>query len=312
MLAQWSLLSRRIWEEEAFSFAPNASSYTRHASKLLVAAPGKGEQTVHWDQMDGPVPTTATTMLLFCRDGVKSSAVPLFLPSDLQHVDMEEEFPDTPTMRSVYPLLNASEWFHSMDVEAGDVLVFSQLLPHFGTANPLAHGPRTVLFTMFSMSDDAFQDQFQVRTHTPQRTLPSLFDSPTHLSCGSLCLAVCCRCFAIASLSRPTVRSRASMLSLSSMTLPVDLSLATAPRRPRRRSTAFNSTSSWAPSALPLLRRTHRPRRPGSANLPRASTILSRAILAQPRSDSALLEFVVGSAVTYTAHAPSTLSTAAR
>jgi len=46
--------------------------------------------------------------------------------------------------------LLSPEWFHSVPVHAGDMMVFSQSIPHFGVRNRNQHHTRIVLFSQLS------------------------------------------------------------------------------------------------------------------------------------------------------------------
>jgi len=56
------------------------------------------------------------------------------------------------------------EWFHSVDVQAGDMLIFRQTVPHYGPKNILEQ-PRVACFSMLSTNGRRGQDSKQVKTH---------------------------------------------------------------------------------------------------------------------------------------------------
>lgn len=67
--------------------------------------------------------------------------MPRFLPQHLYCADG-----DAQSMRDKAYLLS-EEWFHSVPLQPGDMLVFKQSVPHFGVRNQSIQ-PRMMLFTM--------------------------------------------------------------------------------------------------------------------------------------------------------------------
>ena len=83
-------------------------------------------------------------------------------------------------MRACAPLLSR-EYFHSVAAHPGDVMIFSQRVPHFGTQNPAGHD-RQALFSMYSPSADPDQDERQVRLAHCARAVSGLRVRLLHIS----------------------------------------------------------------------------------------------------------------------------------
>lgn len=122
-------------------------------AKLLVAPPGAGEQVIHFDSTDGPGTENKLSILVYCSSA-HSTAMPRFPPSVLQQAVTTEE------MQSVSHFMH-ERWFHRVAVHAGDLMVFWQSTPHFGSRNA-ALSQRVVFFTMLSLLKDPSQDQYQM------------------------------------------------------------------------------------------------------------------------------------------------------
>ena len=123
--------------------------------KLLTAAPGQGGQAIHWDAVQGPAAPARYSVLMYCSVGAQSTAMPRW-PLSAFTPDMT----NPASMRQFAPLLSP-EWFHSVAVFPGDMMIFSQRTPHFGTENP-SLTPRIVLFGLLSESSAVSQDKFQM------------------------------------------------------------------------------------------------------------------------------------------------------
>ena len=127
------------------------------APKLLAAPPGRGLQAVHFDAFNGPwLEVEKITVVLYLTDGAQTTAVPRWPASAFQPRE-----DSAASMRACAPLLSR-EFFHSVAAHPGDVMIFSQRVPHFGTQNPAGHD-RQALFSMYSPSADPDQDDRQVR-----------------------------------------------------------------------------------------------------------------------------------------------------
>jgi hypothetical protein len=112
------------------------------------------------------------SFLVYCPEvpGAHSTAMPRYPYSALDPIRLvsDEDSPDFKPGKQACARLLDREWFHSVPVAAGDVMIFSQRVPHFGTASPVS-APRMALFSMLSQYEGDNQDAFQVRT----RTLPA-------------------------------------------------------------------------------------------------------------------------------------------
>jgi len=127
------------------------------APKLLVAPPGHGLQAVHWDAHNGLWDKVQRfSVVFYLTAGAQTTALPRWPAAAFQPIEY-----DQPSLQSFAPLLSR-EYFHSVAAFPGDVMIFSQRVPHFGTANPAAH-PRQALFSMFSPYASPSQDAAQVR-----------------------------------------------------------------------------------------------------------------------------------------------------
>ena len=129
------------------------------AQKLLVASPRKGAQVVHWDSIDGWMARDQLSILLYCTDGCQSTSLPRF--------STRREFPWTEESVARYELqqkahLLDSDWYHSVTITAGQVLIFRDSVPHFGTRNGLTGIDRRVFFSMMSPSRSDDQDASQI------------------------------------------------------------------------------------------------------------------------------------------------------
>ena len=54
-----------------------------------------------------------------------------------------------------------SEWFHSIPVHPGDMMILWQSIPHFGVRNNSTLLPRIGLFSILSSDDSDDQDEYQ-------------------------------------------------------------------------------------------------------------------------------------------------------
>lgn len=131
--------------------------------KLLMAQTDQGQQTVHWDDIMGYLsPEAKLSVILYCSSGSSSTAMPRFPSNQFPSDDT-----DTAALRAASHLLDV-EWYHSVPVFAGDMMVFKQSTPHFGVYN-LSQSTRIVLFSMMSPEKGAEQDEYQVRKQHQQQ-----------------------------------------------------------------------------------------------------------------------------------------------
>jgi hypothetical protein len=112
--------------------------------KLLRAAPGKGQQEVHYDVPEYESAVQCYTVLLYLTP-TESTAVPKLPLSELRDTFTEREKRPSPSALQKLQREN----FHTCRVDAGDLLAFNAAVPHFGVANPDLHD-RHVLFLHFS------------------------------------------------------------------------------------------------------------------------------------------------------------------
>lgn len=129
------------------------------APSLLVAQPGLGLQGIHCDDFSAWTPAEdlrRLTVVLYCGDSL-STAMPRFSRAafcpDMTCKPSKQKF-----VRFLSP-----RWFHTVPVEAGDMLIFRQCVPHYGPLN-VATQPRMGCFSMLSPSKDEDQDDVQVGT----------------------------------------------------------------------------------------------------------------------------------------------------
>ena len=136
------------------------SSRNVSTRKLLVAEEGLGQQVLHWDEWKGPdVDPNTTSVITMCSQGM-STVVPRF-PLAAFTPKM-----NSPASLKKFAYLLEPEWFHSVPVGPGDVLIFSQRIPHWGPKN-LAADARLAAFCMLSAVPEEKpgskpQDSFQV------------------------------------------------------------------------------------------------------------------------------------------------------
>lgn len=112
------------------------------AQKLLVASPRKGAQVVHWDSIDGWMVRDRLSILLYCTDGCRSTALPRF--STRREFHWTEEPVARYELQQKAHLLD-SDWYHSVTTTAGQVLIFRDSVPHFGTQRSDGNRPPSLL-----------------------------------------------------------------------------------------------------------------------------------------------------------------------
>lgn len=144
----------RILRAAAGKLALDCSGLHLVATKLLIAYGEDGLQALHWDHADGPKANeTRVSCLLFLSNEKRSTAMPRFQP----HLHFP---PGSDPSPEHVPFLS-NEWYHSVTVHLGDLLLFQQSVPHYGVANAGVQ-PRIALFTALSSSVEAGQDDYQL------------------------------------------------------------------------------------------------------------------------------------------------------
>lgn len=125
-------------------------------TKVLIAAPGVGQQAVHFDSARARASAEKYSCILFCSNGTHSTALPRF-PSNpkLSFSDNKKQ------MASVASLLHASQ-YESLPAMPGDIIFFRHSTPHYGVRNEGKKGDRLVLFSILSSSNENRQDELQV------------------------------------------------------------------------------------------------------------------------------------------------------
>jgi hypothetical protein len=152
--ADWDHFVRRLASE--VTGEETMGRYYVKAHKILQVKPGSGEQAVHLD-LDDEHLGAVCSVVLYCSSGVSSTAFPAtFAARDFATND------DAASMRATVDAgwLDKSA-YHSVRVEAGDVAIFRQTTPHYGTRND-TNAPRTVLFSILTPFNGPEQDEFQV------------------------------------------------------------------------------------------------------------------------------------------------------
>lgn len=151
LLAEWSAVAR----ETAAAVGVDSPEFLVDA-KLLLAAPKRGLQSVHWDTARSREAHTQLACILACSSGASSTALPTFPTND------DLSFSSNPSaMRRVAHLLQP-EHYASSPAQPGEVIVFRLSTPHFGVANSMPQGNRVVLFGLLSSTSQPGQDALQV------------------------------------------------------------------------------------------------------------------------------------------------------
>lgn len=125
--------------------------------KLLRAAPGEGQQEVHYDVPEYERARQCYSVLLYLT-ATESTAVPKAPLNELRDTFTEGE--KRPSRSALDKLRR--ENFHTRRVEAGDILSFNAAVPHFGVANPDEHN-RYVLFLHYSPRGTPLHDTEEQR-----------------------------------------------------------------------------------------------------------------------------------------------------
>lgn len=127
--------------------------------KILIAKPDKGEQAIHLDREDDAgILRQVYSLILYCTSGVDSTSFPTF-PTDKFVLPITQDLVDDSNKEVV---TNAAELramiadgcldvknYHRCPVKAGDIAIFSQALPHYGTVNR-THEDRITLFSVLT------------------------------------------------------------------------------------------------------------------------------------------------------------------
>jgi hypothetical protein len=153
-LKEWDRLLQAIAAALGIASGDSAPLYMVDP-KVLVAKPGHGLQSVHWDGARDAASAGKFSAILFCSNGHHGTAMPNF-PEDerLSFSNIPEE------MNAVVHLLG-SEHYAAEPVQPGDIVFFRQSTPHFGVKNDSTKDDRVVLFSMLSPSSAENQDEEQ-------------------------------------------------------------------------------------------------------------------------------------------------------
>ena len=126
LLAEWSAVAR----ETAAAVGVDSPEFLVDA-KLLLAAPKRGLQSVHWDTARSREAHTQLACILACSSGASSTALPTFPTND------DLSFSSNPSaMRRVAHLLQP-EHYASSPAQPGEAVLFRLSTPHFGVANTM-------------------------------------------------------------------------------------------------------------------------------------------------------------------------------
>jgi hypothetical protein len=151
LLAEWGAVAR-----ETAAAVGVASPEFLVDAKLLLAAPSRGLQSVHWDTARTREAHAQLACILVCSSGASSTALPTFPTND----DLSFST-DPAAMRRVAHLLQPQH-YASSPAQPGEVIVFRLSTPHFGVANSMPQGNRVVLFGLLSSTSQPGQDALQV------------------------------------------------------------------------------------------------------------------------------------------------------
>jgi hypothetical protein len=153
-LEEWNVLLLSIVKELGIESSESPPLYMVDP-KILVAKPGSGLQSVHWDGARDAESAGKFSGLLFCSNGHLGTAMPTFPADDrLSFSNIPEE------MNAVVHLLGR-EHYLSEPAQPGDIIFFRQSTSHFGVKNESTKDDRVVLFSMLSPSSAENQDEQQ-------------------------------------------------------------------------------------------------------------------------------------------------------
>ena len=153
-LKEWDDLLHAIAAALGVAFSENAPLYMVDP-KVLVAKPGDGLQSVHWDGARDAESAGKLSGILFCSNGHHGTAMPNF-PKDERL-----SFSNIPEEMSAVKHMLGSEHYAAEPVQPGDIIFFRQSTPHFGVKNESTKDDRVVLFSMLSHSSAENQDEQQ-------------------------------------------------------------------------------------------------------------------------------------------------------
>jgi len=149
--------AERIARQLLSTIGMDATPLRLAAIKLLRAAPGEGEQEIHYDITEYARAIRSYTVLMYLTPTL-STAVPTLPLSELRDCFTEgERRPSAAALK-----LLTRDKFESVRVDVGDLLVFNCAVPHRGVANPDAHD-RYVLFLLFYPSSSPTPDTEEQR-----------------------------------------------------------------------------------------------------------------------------------------------------
>lgn len=167
MREEWNSIVREFAAEVGLSSAIVQGHHVV-SETLLVANQNDGEQHPHLDADLGAAALENTfSVVLYCTDFVESTAMPVFSKSEFAVPEYE---PGTSIVtdeskaamkKTVEAHLFERSAYHTIQVQAGDMMIFAQSTPHFGTQNPLS-SRRVAVFSILSPSEKDGQDDFQL------------------------------------------------------------------------------------------------------------------------------------------------------
>lgn len=167
MRVEWDSIVREFAAEVGLSSAIVQGHHVV-SDTLLVADQNNGEQHPHLDADLGAEKLENTfSVVLYCTDFVESTAMPVFSKSEFAVPEYE---PGTSIVtdeskaamkKTVEANLFERSAYHTIQVQAGDMMIFAQSTPHFGTKNPLS-SRRIAVFSILSPSKEDGQDDFQL------------------------------------------------------------------------------------------------------------------------------------------------------
>ena len=138
----------KLWDDAVLALVDQLGqpASARHVSarSLLAAEPGRGRQVLHFDGWEGPdIAPDTLSVLTFCSNPATSTFLPRF---SLAH--FQPNMSDPASMQDFSYLLEP-QWYYSVAVQPGDMLIFSQRIPHWGPENT-ASVPRLAAFCQVS------------------------------------------------------------------------------------------------------------------------------------------------------------------
>lgn len=178
--SDWTQEMRAEWDSIVREFAaeiglPSSIVQGHHvvSEKLLVANQKDGGQHPHLDaDLEAGALENTFSVVLYCTDFVESTAMPLFSKSEFALPGYVPSLDDPKaavlTAESVAAMKKTVEAglfersaYHTIQVQAGDMMIFAQSTPHYGTENPIS-SRRIAIFSILSPSTEDGQDDFQL------------------------------------------------------------------------------------------------------------------------------------------------------